>query len=276
MNAAPPIVVWGTAPNSAKTHVCMALLRLLARRGVPAVPFKAISVLEPGQWHRNRSECPIPHHVAAAQSVWSRWMSPVVVSRTDVTGPRRGTLYIHGDSCGEVPLLTEDTLDGADLPEELRARVRDAITTALIALTAGDAALVVEGAGSPVDAGDDLANQFVVSLLPDARIIISAYCWDGGSAASLIGTLTCLPERFRRAVVGFVMNRPATDAASRRWAALVTEKTGVPLLALVGDMFRVISGAQINASIDPADPWADAFAAGADLALLFRSQGVGG
>lgn len=272
MSALPPVLVWGTGPNSSKSHVCLALLRLLARREIPVAPFKAITVLEPERWRHGPAACPIPHHVAAARTIWRTAMSPVVVELANSPDLLTGLLRVRGEPCGTVPLLTPDTLDGADLPVPVRERVRAAILAALAELSRSGQTVVAEGAGSPVDATDDLANRLVASELRGARIILSAYCRNGGSTAAVIGTLDCLPAQLRRAVVGFVQNRPASPRAARRWAEIITERTGVAMIGLVGDLSRVRSADLVDTSDSLADPWADAFAAHADLSWLFEPQ----
>ncbi|WP_144122616.1 hypothetical protein [Catellatospora sichuanensis] len=268
-----PIVVWGTGPNSSKSHVCLALLRLLARDGTTAVPFKAVTVMEPDRW-RHGGPCPIPHHVSAARTTWRPTMSPVVVQLADGPGPARGLLRIHGDPCGEVSLLSPDTLDGADLTRVQRADVAAAVTAALNELTGSGAAVVAEGAGSPVDAADDLANILVARHLAEARIVLSAYCWNGGTVAALLGTLECLPGDLRSRVIGFVQNRPMSTDAARRWADQISARTGLPLLAQVGDLSAVGSADLLQSADGLADPWADSFAAEADLSWLLRAHQV--
>lgn len=273
MNNTPPVVVWGTGPNSSKSHVCVALLRVLARRGIPVAPFKAITVLEPRRWReKGGAQCPIPHHVAAARIRWERAMSPVVVELAEAPGPAHGLLRIDGEPRDPVPLLTPDTLDGADLCAGDRDEIAGAVATAVARLSDKDVTLVVEGAGSPVDARDDLANLPVARALPDARIVMSAYCWNGGSTAATLGTLACLPSDVRERVIGFVQNRPMNIAAARHWAAEVQARSGVPLLAQVGDLSAVDTADLLDTSEQMADPWADAFAEHADLSWLSRTS----
>lgn len=274
MSTIPPILVWGSGPNSSKSHVCLALLRLLARSGLPVIPFKAITVLEPERWRQARSGCPIPHHVAAARTVWRPAMTPVVIKITANATPIRGALSVNGEHCGVVPLLTPDTLDGADLARSVRYKVETAIRAALSTLAAVGAPLVVEGAGSPVDALDDLANLLVARALPTRRIVLSSYCWSGGSLAATIGTLQCLPADLRDSIVGFIQNRPASEEAGQRWAATIIEHTGLPLVATVGDLSWAASADQLESTDDLADPWADAFAMGAELSSLFSPHSV--
>ncbi|GLY26210.1 hypothetical protein [Micromonospora sp. NBRC 101691] len=276
MSVLPPTVVWGTGPNSSKTHVSLALLRLLARRDVPVLPFKAVCVLEPERWRRDPGACPIPHHVAAARTTWRPELAPVVVELAGGNGPARGLLRVHGEPAGEVRLLTPDTVDGADMAPAVREHVRHAVVSALDALTATSSALVVEGAGSPVDAIDDVANVLVARHLPERRILLSTYCWNGGSAAALVGTLALLPADLRRSVIGVVQNRAMSAPAAARWARTVEERTGTPLLGTVGDLTGVANADLPISSGTLADPWADALAAGADLSWLMPMTEVEG
>jgi adenosylcobyric acid synthase len=268
MTCVPPVLVCGTGPNSSKSNVCLAILRLLQRGGIPVVPFKAITVLEPERWQFAASGCPIPHHVAAARAVWRPEMAPVLVELAEATGPALGLLRIHGESFGHVRLSTPDTLDGADLTPTARRAVLGAVTDSLARLREENTTIVAEGAGSPIDADDDMANLLVAKCLPDARILLSAYCWNGGCAAAIIGTISLLPAELREAMVGFILNRPMSWAAAKRWIATIQERIGLPLVGSIGDMSGFASADLLQTTDALADPWADALAETADLSWL--------
>lgn len=269
-----PVVVWGTGPNSSKTHVCLALLRLLARRGRAVVPFKAITVVEPDRWRRGPGECPIPHHVAAARTTWQPAFAPVTVE-LEQGGRPRGLLRIRGESRGPVEMLTSDTLDGACLKPDIRDEVITSIADALRELSGSGALVVAEGAGSPVDAEDDLANLVVARALDRPRVLLSTYCYPGGSVAAVVGTLRCLPADVRRLVVGFVQNRPPTEADAGRWAEEIERQTGVPAAGLVGDLSSVGSADLLDTSPTLADPWADALGRNVNWSLVLGEHEAG-
>lgn len=251
------IVVLGTGPNSSKSHVCAGLARMLTRWGVPVLPFKAVTVLEEGE------KAPIPLHIAATGLPRRREQAPITV--VPLPGRTSGWLHVYGEPQYPVQLSTPDTVDGEQLDAAQREQLRGVVRAALDDLLDGFAGvLIVEGAGSPVDAVDDLANIGVLRDLasrrmPGApRVVLSAFCRNGGSVAAITGTFAHLPADLRHLVVGYLLNGPMPSAPTAYWQRLVTEATGMPMLGLAP--YLPLSPAEIAARSErgQADLWADA------------------
>ena len=259
MTQSPPVVVLGTGPSSSKSHVCVGLARILVRRGVQALPFKAITVLD------HEDDVPIPLHVAAAGVPWRREMSPVIVR--PLPGGTTGRLEIDGEPLCRVHLSAPDTVDAAQLSAAHRARLVSVVSEALDALgTRLDGVLVVEGAGSPIDAVDDIANVAVLrelrrrSDLGVPRVVLSAFCRNGGSLAAIAGTHRLIPADLRELIVGYVLNGPMPRAAIEHWDRELERSTGLRRLGLAP--YLPLSPEEIAARTadEQADLWADALA----------------
>ncbi|MFI9835019.1 hypothetical protein ACIHIX_45965 [Streptomyces sp. NPDC051913] len=257
-----PLIVWGTGPNSSKTHISVGLARHLVRHGRQVTPFKAVTVVESEQ----AGECPIPLHVAAARTRWRPELSPVTLRRDSLT------LAMGTTKAGPVPLATPDTLDLAQLPPEVATRLVATVRAALSRLSSLDSTLLVEGAGSPLDAVRDLANLEVVRILAEGasarpRILLSHYSGAGGSQAALCGTYTLLPRDVRRYVIGYLLSGPLPGADVASWSRTVTTYTGLPLIGVIPRL-TVHDDADQRTPDVLADLWADAVGRHLSLEVL--------
>jgi adenosylcobyric acid synthase len=261
-----PLVVWGTGPGSGKTHTCVGITRSLVRRGLPTTPFKAVTVVSAGS-----GSVPIPFHLAAARLRWLEWTAPVVV-RPDSGGT--GALEVAGRWLCRVGLVGADTLDLAGLAPAHRQQVIAAVDGALDRLRADHpGVLLIEGAGSPVDAAVDLANLHVLRRLATAqglppRVLLSAYAHNGGSPAALVGTYRLLPEDLQPYVGGYLLNSPRPDAPVARWERQIHRATGLPLLGVLPRLPAYEHLARTQPLDRLADIWADAVSAALDLDSL--------
>jgi cobyric acid synthase len=158
-------------------------------------------------------------------------MSPVVVHQVDESS---GVLLLRGEEVAEVRLLNEDTVWTAALPRELRSRIARAVGDAYRSLQAELDFLVIEGAGSPVDlaAEDDIPN-IMVARLAAAPIVFSCKFSRGGGAASLIGSVLCLPDDVRRLVVGFSFSDAQREEDLEYSVELVQARVGIPYAGTV-------------------------------------------
>ncbi|MEU2424167.1 hypothetical protein ABZ619_24620 [Streptomyces sp. NPDC007851] len=240
----------------------MGLARHLVRQGRRVTPFKAVTVVESGQ----AGECPIPLHVAAARTRWRPELSPVTLRRDSLT------LAMGSTETGPVHLATPDTLDLAQLAPEVSARLVAAVRTALSRVSSPDSTLLVEGAGSPLDAVRDLANLEVVRILAEGstvrpRIVLSHYSGAGGSQAALCGTYSLLPRDVRRYVTGYLLSGPMPGADVASWSRTVTAHTGLPLIGVIPRL-TVHDDAEQQTPDALADLWADAVGRHLSLEVL--------
>jgi adenosylcobyric acid synthase len=259
-----PVVVWGTGPNSGKTHTCVGIARSLVRRGVPTIPFKAVTVVAP------EAPVPIPFHLAATRMSWHHAMTPVVVRYGGTTG----AVEVRGRHVCDVELSGPDTVDLARLAPAHRAELVAAVDDALAELTAADAGvLLVEGAGSPVDAETDLANLHVLRRLVDGPgpapfVLFSNYSWPGGVPAALIGTHALVPADLRPYLSGYVLSNPMPGAPVTRWTDEIGTRTGMRLLGVLPTLESYEERRATGTLDGLADLWGDALSSAVDLDRL--------
>lgn len=260
-----PIVVWGTGSNSGKTHTCVGIARSLVQRGVRTMPFKAVTVVS------RETSVPIPFHLAAARVPWNKHAAPVVV-RHDGSGT--GVIEVHGQYLCRAELSGPDTVDIARLAPVHRKEITAAVDHAIDELSATDVGvLLVEGAGSPVEATTDLANVHVVRRLVDTpgpapTVLFTSYAWSGGSPAALIGTHALMPQDLRQYLSGFLLANPMPGAPVARWADEISRRTGMQLLGVLPKLSSYEDRLRTETLDQLADRWGDAMGATIDLSSL--------
>jgi len=198
-------MVCGTASDVGKSHVVTGLCRLLARRGVKVAPFKAQNMA------LNSFVTPSGHEIGRAQGVQALAagaepevaMNPILLKPT---GERSSQVVVLGRPAGHLtaaeyharkPALLATVLDGL---ADLRSRFD---------------VVIAEGAGSPAEI--NLLDHDIVNLRVAAEAGLPAVVVGdidrGGVFAALYGTVALLPERYRRLVGGFVINKFRGDPA---------------------------------------------------------------
>jgi adenosylcobyric acid synthase len=192
------LMVQGTASSAGKSLVTTALARVLRRRGVDVVPFKAQNM-------SNNARVVDGGEIGTAQylQALAAGVEPDVRMNPILVKP-------EGDNRSQVVVLGRPDLELSRLP--WRAR-RDAlwpvIEGALASLQAEHEFVLLEGAGSPAEINlrdTDFANMRSAKAA-GARVILVADIDRGGAFASLYGTWALLPTDERALIDGFVLNK---------------------------------------------------------------------
>lgn len=229
--SAQAVLILGTSPKSAKSVLTMALCRALANRHLRVSPFKAMSVVQDGKETGPLLAQGLAHQCRAARLPFATPMNPVVLQTRE---PLQGDLWIKGERVGSARLLNEDSVLTSDLSAEIMMSICETVREAYDALVGSFDFLVIEGAGSPVDlpAEDDVPN-ILVARLAEAPILFSCKFSRGGGAASLIGSISCLPGDVRSRVRGFTFSDVQDETTIRHSVALVERTTAIPYLGTV-------------------------------------------
>jgi cobyric acid synthase len=204
------IAVLGVAAETGKTAACTGILRALAERGVPAEPFKAITVLDPADTAfagRPVAERGIAHHCAAAGVPVGWWHNPVTVVPCGDAGTE-GVLYLAGAERQVVPITGVDSVDTRQWPRGLRDDCLDATHQALAQLRDQGAPVVFEGAGAAgqLHPDGDLANDIALRAagLPAAVVAMPAR---SGHVAALAGIGRIVSPEVGALLCGYVLTR---------------------------------------------------------------------
>ncbi len=191
--------VLGTSSSAGKTWMATAYCAWLSRQGLRVAPFKAQNM------SNNALVTPDGGEIARAQAVQAEAagitpcseMNPILLKPSGSLGSQ---LVLLGKAQGHCP-----PAEYYRRFDELWALVRDTLE----GWRSRCDALVIEGAGSPVEL--NLMARDLVNLRPithlDARWVLVGDIDRGGIYAQLAGTWALLPEDLRRRSLGCIINR---------------------------------------------------------------------
>lgn len=243
---APCLAVLGTGSDVGKSVVAASLCRIFAERGLRVAPFKAQNM------SNNSGVTPEGLEMGRAQIVQAEAagvvphvdMNPILLKPTSDTGSQ---VVLLGRSIGNQTALDYD---------QTKAGLARAANDALDRLRVKFDLVVMEGAGSCAEVNlmaRDMVNFPMVEAV-DAKAVLVGDIHRGGIFAQLVGTLACLPQRYRDRVAGFIVNRFRGDRRlfedGVKW---IERKTGLPVFGVL--------------------PWADHIRIGAEDAVAIERPG---
>jgi adenosylcobyric acid synthase len=257
------LMVCGTSSDAGKSHFVTGLCRLLARKGVAVAPFKAQNMA------LNSYVTASGHEIGRAQAIQALAagvepevaMNPILLKPT---GERTSQVVVNGEPVGHL---------GALEYHERKPELLSIVLEALASLRKRFEVVLVEGAGSPAEI--NLLDHDIVNLRIAAEANIFAIIVGdidrGGVFASLYGTVALLPERYRRLVSGFVINKFRGDPALLRDGLGELEaRCGVPTLGVVPFLRDVALDAEDSLALEHWRPFSRgrALADGLEVAVL--------
>ena len=222
-----PLMVQGTSSGAGKTTLVTALCRIFSDMGYSVAPFKSQNMSSfsyKGKGFRiSRAQAV---QAVGARTAASPDMNPVLLKPL---GGLYSMVYLNGKRLRRMH-YKEYHYEFAPLQGMASA------LAALRRLGAARDIVVMEGAGSPAEINlqrYDIANMAMAEKARSPVIIVSDID-RGGSFASLAGTMMLLPERHRRLVRGFVLNRFRGDPSVLRPAyPRLKRATGCGVLGVV-------------------------------------------
>ncbi len=221
------VMIQGTASNVGKSFVCTALCRAFARKGIRVTPFKSQNMSNNSYVTKEGAEIGRSQGIQAeaACTEASVLMSPILLKpRNDQISEviRFGKVY--------------ETLSGKDYRKQFYEIGLETIKESLSALEQQYEAIIIEGAGSPVEMNlndRELVNMKVAELA-NVPVILVADIDRGGIFASIAGTLQLLSKDERKRVIGVVINKfrgdPTLFESGKAW---IEEHLHVPVLAVL-------------------------------------------
>jgi adenosylcobyric acid synthase len=240
-------MVCGTSSDAGKSHVVTGLCRLLSRRGVKVAPFKAQNMA------LNSFVTPSGHEIGRAQGVQALAagvepevaMNPILLKPT---GERTSQVVVLGK-----PVDHLDAVGYHERKPQLLATVLDALAD----LRSRFDVVICEGAGSPAEI--NLLDHDIVNLRIAAEAQLPAVVVGdidrGGVFASLYGTVALLPDRYRRLVKGFIINKFRGDPALLTDGLRdLEDRTGVPTLGVLPFLHDVALDAEDSLALDGPRP----------------------
>ena len=194
-----PIAVFGTGSDVGKSIVGAAICRSLVDQGIRVAPFKAQNM------SNNSGITPEGLEMGRAQIVQAEAagivphvdMNPVLLKPT---GEKGSQVVLNGAAF--------ENSTAADYHARKDLYFKEACG-AFDRLQSRYEMVVMEGAGSCAEVNlmpSDIVN-FRMAEYADAHVVLVADIHRGGVFAQLVGTLDCLPQKYRDMVKGFIINR---------------------------------------------------------------------
>jgi adenosylcobyric acid synthase len=238
------LMIQGTASHVGKSVLTTAFGRWLRDRGLRVAPFKAQNM------SLNSFVTLHGEEIARSQATQAEalGLEPEVDMNPILLKPLDQGCQVVVQGQGIAVLSIRDYY--AYKPEAWRA-----ITAAYDRLAARYDAVVLEGAGSPVEINlkaDDLVNMRMAEHA-EAAVILVADIERGGVFAQLVGTWELLEPRERQRVVGFIINKFRGDATLLSpGLAFVQARTGRPVLGVLPFDTRVQLDEEDSLGLAPA------------------------
>ena len=220
------LMVQGTASFAGKSLLVTGLCRMLVRRGLRVVPFKAQNM------SLNSGATPDGREIGRAQIVQAEAarltphadMNPVLLKPSAAACCQ---VVMRGSVWGDLPAAGS---------ARFMAEAWTAIAESYARLASACDLVIIEGAGCPAEINyldRDLANMRVARLA-DAPVLLIADMDRGGAFASLYGTWALLPPEDRGRIRGFIFNKLRGDAQGLLPGVTRLEsETGVPTLGFL-------------------------------------------
>jgi len=270
------LMIQGTASHAGKSLLTAAFARWLHDQGLHVTPFKAQN-MSLNSYVTLRGE-----EIARSQATQAEAlalepladMNPVLLKPMD----RGCQVVVHGHGVGIMSIQEYY----AYKPQAWRA-----ITASYDRLAAGHDAVVLEGAGSPVEINlkaHDLVNMRMAAHA-GAAVVLVADIERGGVFAQLVGTWELLEPDERARVAGFLINKFRGDASLlRSGLEYVHRRTGCPVLGVLPhdptvqldeeDSLGLAAGEPATGELDVAVPRLPGLSNFTDFAALARVPGL--
>ncbi len=216
-------MVLGTTSGAGKSWLATALCRWYARQGLKVAPFKAQNMSNNAR-------------VVAGGEIGSAQYFQALAARAE-PDVRMNPLLLKPERDTHSQVVLMGQVDEALTRTPWRGRsasVWPVVSRALDELRAENDVVVIEGAGSPAEinlSDSDIVNMRV-ALHCDAQCLLVTDIDRGGAFAHLYGTWALLPDKERKLIRGFVLNKFRGDASLLAPAPqMLQEMTGIPTVA---------------------------------------------
>lgn len=221
-----PIAILGTGSDVGKSILAAAVCRILADRGERVAPFKSQNM------SNNSGITPEGLEMGRAQIVQAEagriaphvYMNPILLKPT---GEKKSQVVLNGQ--------VHENQTAMDYHHNKTFYFNEACR-AFDALQSQYDRIVLEGAGSCAEVNlmpNDIVN-FAMAEYAGAKVILAADIHRGGVFGQIVGTLECLPQKYRDMVEGIIINRFRGDIALfKEGSDWIENKTGKKVLGVL-------------------------------------------
>ncbi len=219
-------MVVGTSSNSGKTVLVSGICRVLANKGYKVAPFKSQNMSLNSRVSKEDGEIAVAQYTQslAAKTEPSIHFNPILLKPK---GNFTSQVIVHGK-----PYKDMDYNEYRKNKEYFLDKIKESIEY----LDENYDYVVMEGAGSCCEINlldDDIANLRIAEI-SNANAILVSDIDRGGVFASIYGTVELLPEKWRKLIKGFVINkfRGNIDVLKSGFEK-IEELTNIPVLGVI-------------------------------------------
>ena len=220
------IMVVGTSSNSGKTVMVSGLCRALANKGYKVAPFKSQNMSLNSRVAKEDGEIAVAQYTQslAAKTEPSIHFNPILLKPK---GNFISQVIVHGE-----PYKDMDYNEYRKNKEYFLDKIKESLDY----LDKNYDYVVMEGAGSCCEINlldDDIANLRIAEI-SNANAILVSDIDRGGVFASIYGTVELLPEKWRKLIKGFVINKFRGNAdVLKSGFEKIEELTNIPVLGVI-------------------------------------------
>ncbi len=220
------IAVLGTGSDVGKSIVAAAICRFYSDLGEAVAPFKSQNM------SNNSGITPEGLEMGRAQIVQAEAsriaphvdMNPILLKPT---GEKQSQVILNGRVYGNQTAMDYHKNKGFYFEKACQAYDR---------LRETHERIILEGAGSCAEVNlldGDIVNCAMAEYA-NADVILTADIHRGGVFAQVVGTLACLPDKYKRLIKGIVINRFRGDInLFKDGSSWIEQKTGIPVLGVL-------------------------------------------
>jgi adenosylcobyric acid synthase len=220
------ISIFGTSSDAGKSTITFVIAKLLQDRGVKTVAFKAQNVSNNSQVADDGSEIAISTHFqnSVLGVKTSYHVNPILLKSGS---KNHASLIINGKEVGEKDVKT--------YYKEMD-RLKPIVKKAFKHLDKKYECIVAEGAGGCVELNlldKDLSNTFIADTF-DTKIILVADIEKGGVFASVYGSVKLMKKRFKKNLIGVIINKFRGDRSLfDDGVKIIEERFNIPVLGVL-------------------------------------------
>ncbi len=193
------IAILGTGSDVGKSIIAAAICRILADNGENIAPFKSQNMsnnsgITPEGFEMGRAQIVQAEAARLAPHVD---MNPILLKPT---GEKQSQVILNGEVHGNHTAM--DYHKNKDFYFKKACKAFDRLEKKY-------SRIILEGAGSCAEVNlmsNDIVN-FAMAEYANADVILVADIHRGGVFAQIIGTIQCLPQKYRDMIKGFIINR---------------------------------------------------------------------
>ena len=220
------IMIQGTGSSVGKSVVVAGLCRIFSDMGYKVTPFKAQNMALNSYITADGREMGRAQVVQAeaARVIPDADMNPILIKPNSDTGAQ---IIIHGKVYGNMSAVQY---------HKFKKQAKKFVKESFNRLSEKFDIMVIEGAGSPAEINlieNDIVNMGMAKIA-DSPVILTGDIDKGGVFASLVGTVTLLPEQDKNRIKAFLINKFRGDVNLLEPALTeITRMTKIPFLGVI-------------------------------------------